>query len=143
SLFLSFLFTACENRMERKQSSQEAAAVVENPSSNLSHEGTAILVNLLEDYYDLKNALVASDAYKAGEAARTLQSSAERMQQFIQDSTQLLYKYTQNIHTQAGHIATAKKDAEWQRLPFRPLSDAVYALIKTTHLTNLRIYRQY
>lgn len=144
SLFvLTFLFTACKNNEEKKKPSRETIATKEKPRSNFSEEGTAKLMSLLYDYYALKDALVASDAAKASEAAGTLQMSADSLTHFINDSTHILYTYAKEIKTHAGSIVIAKKDAEWQRIPFQKLSDAVYTLVKEANLKSACIYRQY
>lgn len=146
SLFtiLSFFFAACKNDEAKKnETPQEAAAVKEKPRSNFTDEGTARVMRLLHDYYSLKDALVASDVGRASEAAITLQMSADSMEKFINDSTHILCIYVKEIKTQAGHIVTAKKNVELQRIPFQKVSDAVFTLLKECNLKNAGIYRQY
>lgn len=141
---ISFLlFTACKNNEEKKAPSQETITTGEKPRSNFNEEGTARIMRLLNDYYTLKDAFVVSDPSQASEAAITVQMSADSIEKFINDSTHILYTYAKEIKTYAGHIVTAKKDVEWQRIPFQKVSDAVFTLVKECNLKNTGIYRQY
>jgi len=140
----AILFTACDNAgTNEKTPAEEQPAVKENPRSNLNEEGTAKLMKLVNDYYNLKNAFIASDATKASDAAVNVQVSADSLEHFIKDTTHILYTYTKEIKTKAGEIVTGKADVEKQRIPFEKVSDAVYTLIKEANLKNAGVYRQY
>ena len=142
-LVMSTLLTSCGDTTEKKEPTTDSQQPVEKLRSSFNEEGTQKLMNLLNDYYALKDALVASDAAKASEAAVTIQVSADSLEKFIKDSTHILYTYTKEIKTSAGAIVIAKQEVEKQRIPFEKVSDAVYTLAKEANLKNAGIYRQY
>ena len=139
----TILLASCQDNDGKKNAPSETAVIKEKPRSNFTEAGTEKLLHVLRDYYSLKNALVASDADKATEAAVHIQVSADSLEKFINDSTHILYTYTKEIKVQAGNIVTSKKDVELQRIPFEKVSDAVFTLVKDANLKNAGIYRQY
>jgi Cu(I)/Ag(I) efflux system membrane fusion protein len=144
SLFIAAtLFIACGNK--REKSAQEAP---KGPvSSHLSALGTQQLTDVIDSYYELKNALVADDAARTILAAKNLLFTTDSLQRIISvDSTykNSLLPVVDTIKAQSIAIASIKDETcEKQRIPFGTLSGAMYSLAQQSGLTNSLIYRQY
>lgn len=116
-------------------------------NSRLSKEGTTKLMELVTNYYALKNALVATNATKTGEVSKQLAATAEGMAAFIKsDSTNAIaiQPYLDTIIMQSKIVAAMQDPTcEHQRIAFSPLSNAMYSLLKSTNLKNAGVYKQY
>ncbi len=83
--------------------------------------------SLLNDYIELKNALVASDAEKAAASAAALAEDAEA---------------TEAVKTHSTIIAETT-DLDIQREHFYTLSESMYGLLKNAGSLNRTVYLQY
>lgn len=83
--------------------------------------------SLLNEYIELKNALVASDAEKAAESAAALAGDSEATEAVKTHST--IIAETTNLDIQREHFYT--------------LSESMYALLKNAGSLNQRVYLQY
>lgn len=115
----------------------------ESPKSNLGDTATNQLVQVLNDYYLLKDALVASDVAKTVDAAARLQVSAAALETRIASGNATVAKSITTIATEAKAIIAEKTDVEKQRIPFEKVSDAIYAAVKDAQLEHAGVYRQY
>jgi len=126
-----------------KSKPQTAAAPIQ---SKLNDQGTQMLMNVVEKYYVLKNALIATKADNADAAATTLTAVADSFRAYIQkdNSNVALKPYLDTIVAQSK-IASSFKDetCEKQRLAFGPLSSAMFGLLKTADLKNAHVYQEY
>lgn len=116
------------------------------PQSKLNDAGTQILIAELNKYYDLKNALVATNAGKADEAAKQLLTVNDSLAAFTQkDSTNAGIKpYLDTISNQSKSIlGMMDESCEHKRVFFEKISDNMYALAKALNLKNAGIYQQY
>ncbi len=102
---------------------------------------------MLADYYSLKNALVATDAVKTTAASQQLLTSATAMATSLQmDSVNnmAIKPYLDTIVTSCKAISVlTDKHCEEQRIPFSPLSNSMFAIIKIAGLKNAGVYQQY
>ena len=115
--------------------------------SKLNETGTRKLMTVINNYYTLKNALVAGKGDSATAAAAQLLTITDSLQAFLQKDTTspVTFKpFLDTIINQARIIA-ATNDAtcERQRLPFGTLSSAMYGLLKNVDLKNARVYQEY
>ncbi|MDB5014141.1 MAG: hypothetical protein JWQ25_2343 [Daejeonella sp.] len=99
---------------------------------------------LLSTYYDMKNALVNSDAHSAAEKARLFVQTADSMEPGNLSAGQA--KGFKEIRTKllvdAKKIA-ATNDLAKQRIYFAALSLNMYSLAKITSLSSKPIYKAY
>ena len=114
--------------------------------SKLNDQGTQMLMNVVEKYYILKNALVATKADDADAAATALATITDSFRTYVQkdNSGVALKPYLDTIITQSK-IASSIKDesCEKQRLAFGPLSSAMFGMLKAADLKNAHVYQEY
>lgn len=135
-----------QNAAEDGASTTEAKPVV-NPESSLNAEGTSKLMGVVTDYYGLKDALVATDAIKADEAANKLISSVDSMQAYVAtDSANggALQPYLDTLSRSTKEIVSIKDETtEQKRIHFEKVSDAMFGMLRASNMKNAGIYRQY
>ncbi|WP_276485838.1 DUF3347 domain-containing protein [Paraflavitalea pollutisoli] len=103
---------------------------------------------LLNAYYGVKDALVASDTAKARAAALSLASASEglKISEIQGDSTGMItssaQSYMANISATAKVLADSKGLGE-QRKQFEMIADAIYSLTRTVKYSGEKVYWQY
>lgn len=145
------LFSACGNESttnnttetNTKETTPAPAAPAEKPQSNLGETGTEKLMQTLQQYYALKDALVASDAAQTTTVATSFIAEVEGLEHALNDPKHALSASLTTIKTEAKAIVAAKDDVEKQRIPFEKVSDAMYQLVSDAALKHAGIYRQY
>ncbi len=142
---------ACNNTPNKTASIDDTlnktiAAAEKLPISALNDNGTQTLLEVVNKYYDVKNALVAIDARRVDSSAHKLVIAADSLKALLQkDKTQQqLLPYTDTILMTAKAI-TGSKDAtcEAQRVPFSKLSDAFFVLLQKVQLKNAHVYLEH
>jgi hypothetical protein len=110
----------------------------------IDSEVQASLTKMLNNYYGLKNALIADDvntaSTQAGELTKTL--AAMPMAKMTADQHTLFMSLSGKIKTDAQGIAEAK-DVKKQRTYLYELSTNFYALIKGLKANESPVYQQY
>jgi hypothetical protein len=142
------ILASCASDQTAKTGNKEeapAAAPVGPPQSRLDEAGTKALMEVVNNYYDLKNGLVATDARKADAGARALVASAESLKrQRVSDSVDQITVQLDTIINASNRILSMMDEStEVKRIHFEKVSDATYALVKAAELKNAGIYRQY
>jgi uncharacterized protein YdbL (DUF1318 family) len=103
---------------------------------------------LLNTYYSLKDALVASDTAKASAEARSLVLAADSLNvnEIKGDSTGVIKEtaknFTGTISSSAKALA-AEKDIKNKRKEFEMIADAMWSLTRTVRYTGQKVYWQY
>lgn len=116
------------------------------PASALSEQGTGDLMALLTAYYELKDALVATDTSKTNIAAARLLSAGETMKNTVTSDTaaMALRPLVASINNECEAIMTDKRsDIELKRASFEKVSDVMYKLLKEAKMTNAGVYYAY
>ncbi len=119
-----------------------------NVSSILSAAGTDRVLGLLTKYYELKNALVATDALKVGDASTQL-NVAVTMADTSLSRTDGKYaveldQYFDDITKQCSIMAgISDLSCERQRLVFAQISADMYSLLKAVSAKNSGAYKQF
>lgn len=116
------------------------------PQSKLDDSGTHLLLKVVDDYYSLKDALVATKAEKAEAATAPLVTSASDMQAYLlKDSANApLAAYFDTIKAATESIAAIKDPTcEQQRVPFSQVSNTLYTVLKQTGMKNSGVYQQF
>lgn len=120
------------------------------PESNLHHPQLALQVsNILAEYYVLKEALIHENAANTDKAADTMSIVVNEFKAALKadtaiKSTERLIPYLDTMIAAADNMRSVKDETcEKQRLFLKPLSDALYGLLKSIEFKNRTIYRQY
>jgi len=154
-IFACFIFTmaSCNNNNSTTTASSNDSTKTQSKvntqpvQSKLNEAGTGKLMLLINNYYTLKNALVAGKGDSANAAATQLVNITDSLQAFLQkDSASpiAVKPFLDTIINQARIIAaTSDATCERQRLPFGTLSSAMYGLLKNVDLKNARVYQEY
>lgn len=154
NILLSFIciasLTACNNPSANSNKPAETAAAPapKGPvQSKLDEAGTKALMNVVNAYYEVKNAMVATKAADATTAATKLSVAADSMAATLQkDSTNMaaLKQYVDTIQMQSKAIAAIQDEScEKQRLALGTLSSAMYGMLKAADLKNAGVYHEY
>jgi Cu(I)/Ag(I) efflux system membrane fusion protein len=133
------------NKKESKKKEREAQAlqVGENSGTfNMSYQ------QLLNSYFNLKDALVASDTAKANIATQALLINSDSLKiNEIRDDTSGVIKETARTFTStiSGSASALLKEnsLEAKRKEFEMISDALYTLTQTVKYSGQKIYYQY
>jgi len=152
-LFCTLLGLASCAGQQAKNTDQPAApapapAPPKDPSSKLGAAGTTKLMTLVQDYYKLKDALVAANGQDAEKAAMALGVSADSLQNFLKSMPELLASVQQELDTVRKGAASMTKLypeelAEKQRAMLPQVSDNMFRLLQKTGLNDAHVYRQY
>lgn len=136
---------AC-NETDKDAAIEPAAEVAPLTQSKNSERFNSGFGNLLNAYYELKDALVASDAAQAtnyanqlGEAADTLSLAALTADPSIVETAKLS---AGSIAAEAKALA-AENGIEEKRKSFQVISDNMYDLVRTVRYDRETIYHQY
>lgn len=117
------------------------------PVSKLNEQGTTALLALLSEYYNLKDAFVATNAEKVKAAAEAFKGKADAFQAALTADSTADKGLQARVDSLKGAtdaiLAVQDKSCEQQRVSFEKVSDQVFALVKSADLKNARIYRQY
>ena len=116
-------------------------------TSNLGEVGTSKLMGVINRYYDLKNAMVATNATDARDAAQHLTLAADSLLTVISDAATshlALKPYLDTIIKKTILIA-AVTDAtcEKQRVSFEAVSNNLYRILKETDIKNAGVYHEF
>lgn len=131
----------------KKEETTAPAAPAKAPESSLGEAGTGKLMSVVNDYYTLKDALVATNAAKADEAATKLGASVDTMIAYTRTDSangKNLKPYLDTMAMKTKAILAVKDETcEQKRIPFEKVSDAMFAMLKAANLKNAGVYRQY
>jgi len=138
-----FLTTGCSpnEREEAQQEQRQQQLQSQFIQSTSAFDGQ--LADLLEQYFELKDALVDTDAESAAE-------QSESLHQFLNDidpaglssETLTIWEtYSRSLTDESIRIAN-EKDIEEQRLYFETLSEAMIDLVKTFRPVRYTVYHQ-
>lgn len=117
------------------------------PSSKLKEQGTTALMDLLTEYYALKDAFVATNATKVADAARAFKTKTDALETVLAADSTSGPGFQARVDTMSkatdAMLAAKDETCEQQRLQFEKVSDQVFALSKEAELKNAGVYRQY
>jgi Protein of unknown function (DUF3347) len=125
----------------------QPAAPRPQPKSKLNDAGTALMMSVVSQYYELKNALVATNAADADKAATQLTAMTDSFTSYLQKdaaNAAALKPYLDSI-ANASKAVTAITDGncERKRVPFEQISSAVFGMLKNAGLKDGGVYREY
>lgn len=145
-LYTLLAFTGCSEGAEEHTTSLSTKPTLA-PASNLGENGTALLTSLLNNYYAVKDALVATKAAEADHAAGKLNISSDSLIVYIKtDSTisTVIVPYLDTIKMQVKAMTGMMDEGcEKKRIHFERISAAMYTIMKQAELKNAGIYQQF
>jgi hypothetical protein len=146
SLFIvlfSLITTAC-------QSQKDPAFEPLNVTSNLSPVQTTLTSAFINQYLELKNALVATNSTLAHEATLLMSKDIDTLRQTLsQDTSQALITENLKVQLDSIHLQLSQmlahddKSCEPQRIYFKFMSDNVFSMLKLMDVHELHLYAQY
>lgn len=144
----SLLFASCQSETKTTETSTEQQTEpVGPPASKLSDAQTSQLVGIVNNYYELKDAMVATNAAKADEAAAKMQTSVDSFKgNLASDTTNFTSLKTDLDSITIGNkniLAVKDETCEKKRIHFETVSNAMYNMLKAVELKNAGVYRQY
>jgi Cu(I)/Ag(I) efflux system membrane fusion protein len=140
---------SCNNETTKEETVTETQpeTVTLPPQSRLDSVGTQKLLSVVSSYYELKDALVATNAAKADEGATRLIAAANDLDSYIKaDSAnrENLQPYIDSVKDGSNAILAVKDETtEKKRISFEKVSDAMYGLLRVADIKNAGVYRQY
>lgn len=143
-LLLSIVYMGCRHK----------APVTFNPlhvRSSLPAAQTLLAAEILQHYYELKDALVRTNHKEAGIAAQSMKISllqwrSERTKNALlaADLPDSTMRNTDSMLTQLNLILSVKDEScELKRVYFKPLSHLTYRFLKSVDIKNVQAYHQY
>ncbi|WP_026260067.1 DUF3347 domain-containing protein [Segetibacter koreensis] len=143
AIALLIFFAACggEDKKAEETKKSEPLAQSEN-STSFNNKFTALLNN----YYRLKDAFVASNDTMAASQAKALMTSADslNLQEVKADSSiiEMAKQYLGSISSEAKALV-AEPNLEAKRKSFQMISDNMYDLVRTVHFDKDVVYHQF
>lgn len=145
TIAISLLWVGCAH--EPDSSNETIKEISLSPSSNLTDQQTKFLLDAVNNYLMVKDALASDNNMETDEASQELIKSLNTLKENITSDTiadQVLIAGIEKSLTAAGDIVGIKDETcEVKRLYFKTLSDGMYTLIKETDLKDIHLYRQY
>ena len=132
-----------DNQSKNLNKEADATAL---PQSKLNDAGTQMLLSLVNHYYKMKNALVATNATGADSAASQMIPITDSLKVCLQKNniTQTLQPYLDTIKGGSINMLSVQDEScERKRIPFAAISSALFGLLKNADLKNTGIYRDY
>lgn len=142
----ALFFAACNSS---DQKAEEATTAVREPKVS-KHDPAFIgaMDSVLNAYYQLKDALVATDAEKSAKEAANLTTAIDSLSfsALTSDSTGMIAAtgadYANTIGSAAKKISSLT-DVEEMRKQFQIVSDAMFDLLRTVKYDNSVVYHQF
>lgn len=135
-------FVACNSSDAPAENKAEAPA--EKAKSAHSEAFNTGFADLLNAYYGLKDALVASDTARANAAVVFIDRSIDtvKLDELEAEVKTTAASFLGTIKGNAASLAAAK-DIEAKRKEFQLISDAMYDLVRTVRYDGQKVYQQY
>lgn len=145
-LYAFMVLAGCSEGTE-EDNTTIASKPQQKPVSYLREAGTTHLLALVDNYYKVKDALVATKAAEADNAAGKLSASADSLISYIRsDSTNdaRIVPFLNTIKTKVKAMTGMMDEGcEKKRIHFEGISAAMYTIVKKSELKNAGIYQQF
>lgn len=113
-------------------------------SSDLNQKDLQGMQTVLNSYYKLKDALVASDSSGVVKLANEMNTAITNYRSALTDSvkTAAMLPYLDTIATSLMAMQSVN-NIEKQRIPFQPLSNSLYKALQSVHFRNSGVFQEY
>ncbi len=145
-LSVIFLAIACKNKEDKTEEPETTAPAAANGYA-YSEPFKQSMTNVLNAYYNLKDAFVASDTVKVNEEAVALQNLLDSLK--LDEVKQFDSLGFASINGRPGDVAAeiaamlGEKELEKKRESFEMVSNAFYDMVRVIKPTGATIYYQY
>lgn len=138
------LFKFCNNKPDKAADDKQLPLSIAQNSDAFNKSFS----RLLNSYYSLKDAFVASDTVKINATAKDLLVSADslRLKDIKGDSTGAISETANSFATTIGSSATAiqgEKDLEGKRRELNVITDALWSLTRTVKYDGQKVYYEF
>jgi membrane fusion protein, copper/silver efflux system len=142
--FILILFTVACNPSEQERAQQEQRQMqMQMQLAETTPEFNSQVAAVLDRYFDLKDALVESDAEKAKEKAASLATEAENVDpQGLNQETTALWTAFSTIVINSSNEIVPLADVDDQRYHFEYVSEAMITMVETFRPVGYAIYHQ-
>lgn len=142
-LFTLTLLTACGQTDREKALQDQRAQQLQAQVAATTPEFNNQMSDLLDHYFDLKDALVNSDAESSLEPARLLISETERVDpsSINAETAEMWRAYKESILSGTTDL-TNQNDIEDQRYHFESISEAMINMVTTFRPLGYEVYHQ-
>lgn len=140
---MSIFFISCNQNSANGEKQETTSADESQPSTAQNNDG-AIISSILNDYLNIKNALVESNSIKAAEFGKNLLTTLKSMDMssIPSDKHEKYMDITEDIEEHTEHISKNAEKLEHQRSHFSSLSEDILELINLMG-SNQKLYQDY
>lgn len=140
--FSIFLISACSNENEQAQR-QERQTQIQQQTVQLSDQSKSEIGNLLEHYFELKDALVSDDAEQAASKAEVLNqlSSELELENTTTETAAIWNAYRERLLAESQSLTETGELAQ-QRVSFEAISQTMIELVDTFKPVGYEVYQQ-
>ena len=146
-IFVALAVFASSCNSENKTTETATTEPVGPPASKLTDAQTSQLIGVVNNYYELKDAMVATNATKADEAAAKMQAAVDSFKANLTSDTANFATLKTDLDSitigNKNILALKDETCEKKRIHFETVSNAVYNMLKAVELKNAGVYRQY
>jgi len=143
SIILLLLMAACGPSEQERAQQEQRQMQMQMQLAETTPEFNNQVAAVLDRYFDLKDALVESDAEKAKEKAEALASEAESVEpQDLNEETTALWLAFSEIVINSSNEMIPLGDVDDQRYHFEYVSEAMIAMVETFRPVGYSIYHQ-
>lgn len=149
SITIAASLTACRQDAEKGTEGGDSTVAVQPlaPTSKLSAPHTTLLLDMVNDYFQLKDGFVKMDVATIESSASRVMQTAENFNNELKsdaDNFGALSNFLTVIMTSTEEIVNTKDETlEKKKLAFQQTSDAMYQLLNTAGVSNAGVYQQY
>ncbi|MEX0646134.1 MAG: DUF3347 domain-containing protein [Balneolaceae bacterium] len=142
SVWISVILTSCTNGGEEAQR-QQRQVQIQQQIVELTDEFRADMELLLDHYFELKDALVESDAEESSAKAKILGEFSDNLNPsgITPETANIWATYQGQISSEAGNLAK-RSDVDEQRIYFETISETMIELADTFRPAGYEIYHQ-
>lgn len=142
-LSATFVLSACGPSEQEQAQQREREMQMQMQLVETTPEFEGQMADILEQYFDLKDALVASDSDDAAGYARTLQTSAEEVtREGLNEETLALWASFSEVIVNNSRELAAQNDVDDQRYHFEFVSEAMIDMVDTFRPVGYEVYHQ-
>ncbi|MCC5914702.1 MAG: DUF3347 domain-containing protein [Balneolaceae bacterium] len=137
------IVTACGPSEQERNQQQQREQQMQMQLIETTAEFNSQMADLLEHYFDLKDALVESDAELAASRAEVFLAAAEDVESgSLNDETNALWIAFSDVITERTREMVGEDDVEAQRYQFEYISESMIEMVESFRPVGFTIYHQ-
>ncbi len=141
--FVLLFFAACGETEQEQAQQEQRQQQMQMQMIETTPEFTGQMATILEHYFDLKNALVESDAEQAKMYAETFKNEADGVDaSSLNEETQAIWISFSEVIVNSSSELISQDDVDDQRYHFEYISDAMIDMVDTFRPVGYEVYHQ-